>query len=88
MYDLLDAIKRLGEGINSTISGKTVADDIENEIAKYRSLTGKLVLSPILVRDALKAYNLIKACGISDEQLVEILRNYAQYEVALQEGKS
>ena len=79
MYDLLEQIKSIGRAIEDKITGKTVADEIENELAKHRILTVGIQLEPMVVRDALRVYNHLTAYNISDDEFDKILRDYAQY---------
>ena len=65
--------------ITDVITGKSVAEEIENELIKYRALSVGMKLDPIVVRDALKTYNMLTAYGISPEQFDEIIKNYCRY---------
>lgn len=75
-YELLESIKTLGKSIRDQLSGKTTADAIENELSKYRNLSVGVELEPTIVLKGLRALNMIKAAGLNEDDLNEIIKAY------------
>lgn len=54
-------------------------DEYKNQIAKYRVLTGDAMVSgEVVTINALEAYNQMKAFGLSNDDITDMFRKYAE----------
>lgn len=79
MYLVLDRIKLLGRQLKDELTGKSVADEIEDELRKHRAITVGYTREPVIVRDALRVYNQMTAYGLNNEDFNKIMKDYLQY---------
>lgn len=77
--ELLTQLINAGKQLRDEATGRTVADAINNQLQVAKSLTPGILDEPRVVLEALTIHNAMSAYGFTEDQLLDAIRDFAQY---------